>query len=197
MDLQKLIHSLKTKFRVHSKKSSMNKTILNFQKDLSRGRLDSLNIYESYNRKKTWWNYSLSTKLNFAIYEFYSVNSHHRDKFPLLIAYLESRFQNLVVYSKRRSYLRYITGKGPRMSGVLNLQSGFISLDMFDDSFISFQNGHKSFGRVEVGLQFDDEILERVEANFRNGKHPVINPNENDNKENLLKVNFFTIWFNK
>ena len=68
---------------------------------------------------------------------------------------------------------------------------------MFDDSFISFQNGHQCFGRVEVGLQFDDEILEGVEANFRNGKHPVINPNENDNKENFLKVNFFTIRFNK
>ena len=78
----------------------MNKTILTFQKDLSRGRLDSLSIYESYNRKKTWWNYSLSTTVYFAIYEFYSVNSHHRDKFPLLISYLESRFQILVVYSK-------------------------------------------------------------------------------------------------
>ena len=175
----------------------MSKTIFTFKKDLSRGRLDSLSIFESYTRKKTWWNLGLSTKTSIGVYDIHSINSHHRDKFPMLLSYLESRLMNLLIYSKRKSFLRYIANKEPHMRGRLDLQSLYISIDMFDDTFIHFLNGYHNFGKIEIGLQFDNELLERIEANFRDGKYPVINANENYNKENSLKVNFFTIRFNK
>ncbi|QWE30524.1 hypothetical protein [Polynucleobacter sp. Adler-ghost] len=172
-------------------------TILTFKKDLSSGRTDGLSIFESYTRKKTWWNLGLSTRINFGVHEIYSINSHHREKFPLLISHLESRSYNLLVYRKTQSLLRHILRKEPRIRGDFDLQSGYISIDMYEDSFTNFQNSYHNFGKMEIGLQFDDELLEKIEKSFRDGNYPIIDSYENYNRDSLLKVNFSTIRFNK
>ena len=175
----------------------MNKTILTFKQDLSSRKLDKLNIFESYNRKKTWWNFGLSTRISFVTYDIYSINSHHREKFPLLISYLESQAHNLYVYRKKRSLLRHIFRKESCIRGEFNLMSGTISIDMFEDTFLIFQNSQHNFGKMDIGLQFDDKLLEKIEKNLQKESYPINNSNETFNSDNLLRVNFFTIWFNK
>ena len=175
----------------------MNKTILTFKQDLSSRKLDILDIYESYNRKKTWWNFGLSTRISFGVHGIYSINSHHREQFPLLISYLESQAHNLYVYRKKRSLLRHIIRKESCIRGEYNLMSGNISIDMFDDTFLSFQNSQHNFGKMDIGLQFDDKLLEEIEKNLQKGNYPINNSSETFNSDNLLRVNFFTIWFNK
>jgi hypothetical protein len=83
------------------------------------------------------------------------------------------------------------------MRGEFDLQSSYISIDMYEDSFTNFQNSYHNFGKMEIGLQFDDELLEKIEKNFQDGNYPIIDSYENYNRDSLLKVNFFTIRFNK
>lgn len=174
----------------------MTKTILTFKKDLTNKKLDSLSIGESFNREKKWWNYGLSSRINFGLRDIaYPQNTYQKDKFPMLIAFLESKAINLIIYSKRQSFLRYITNKEPKLRGNLDLHSSYISIDMFDDSFANFQNGYNNFKKLEINLQFDNEILEDVEKRFLNGFYPDPNYYDSHEQKDSLKVNFFTIRF--
>ena len=114
-----------------------------------------------------------------------------------LISYLESQAHNLYVFRKKRSLLRHIIRKESCIRGELDLMSGNISIDMFDDTFLSFQNSQHNFGRMEIGLQFDNKLLEKIEKNLQKGYYPINNSSETFNSDNLLRVNFFTISFNK
>jgi len=172
----------------------LTKTILHFTKDSLPKKFDSLTITESYNRKRKWWNFGSGSSYRLSLGNIhFPPNSHHQNKFPYLIQFLEKTSFNLTIFSRNYSYIRYLLKKEYPLKGNLNLGSRYIGVDVPSNSFTLIQLGQNSNNKIEIRLQFDTSVLEEIERKFMNGNYPF--QDNNGNNEFILNSNFVVFQF--
>jgi hypothetical protein len=150
-----------------------NKTILTFKKDITSKTHNYLSITESFNRKRNWLNHGLGTSISFSFDNLaFPINSHHKNKCPLVIEYLEQKPFHVSVYTRNYSHLRHVFRKERPLRGNIDLATRFIGIDVFNNSFKAIQNGLDNYNRFWLKLQFNDNDLLGVENKFMNKHYP-------------------------
>ena len=176
----------------------MKKTIFTFDKDLREVSNVDFSLVEVFDRKVTWWNYGTSTKSRISIRDvIYPLNTHQRNKYPLIVNYLETRPYRLSIRPRNKSHLRHILGKERPLTGYLDLESRSISTNIFDNSFTDFQNNYHNFNKLKIKIQIEDDLLDGVEKYFESGDYPIGNDLGVVNERFMLKISFISFSFLK